>query len=64
VNETFARITLELPVHQTLALAQFARRVGWREIRMNSVDLEQAHEVRAAIEVLRKALAEEGFLAR
>jgi hypothetical protein len=64
VNATLARITLELPAHQTLALAQFLKRIGWTEIRANAVDLDESYEIRAALDVLRKALAEEGFAPR
>jgi hypothetical protein len=64
MNATITRVTFELPYHQTLALAQFVKRVGWTEIRANSRDLEEAHEVREALHRLQKALADEGFAPR
>jgi hypothetical protein len=64
MNATVSHVTIELPFHQMLALAQFAKRVGWTDIRANTIDLEEAHEVREALHVLQKALAEEGFAPR
>ena len=64
MNATITRITLELPVQQTLALAQFVKRVNWTEIRANAVDPEEAYLIRDALAQLRKALATEGFAPR
>lgn len=49
---------------QALALAQFAKRVGWQEFRGNAVDDAEAYTIRNAVDVLAKALAEAGFAPR
>ena len=36
---TSVNITCDLSDHQALALAQFVKRVGWREFRTNAVEL-------------------------
>ena len=47
-----------------LALAQFVKRVGWSEFRVNAVDDAEAYEIRAAVDALQRALAEAGFAPR
>lgn len=57
-------VTLELEPDQALALAQFAKRVGWLEMRACAVDDKEAYEIRAAFGVLAKALADAGYAPR
>jgi dissimilatory sulfite reductase (desulfoviridin) alpha/beta subunit len=57
-------VWLRLPDEEALALAQFVKRVGWSEFRQNAVDEAEAYTIRAAIDLLRKALAESGYAPR
>ena len=57
-------VVVRLPDSEALALAQFVKRIGWREIRENAVDNDEAYEMRAAIYKLQTALAECGFAPR
>lgn len=54
-------LDLDLNEDQTLALAQFVKRVGWSEIRQNAVDDEEAYLMRDAINELQRALARQGY---
>ena len=42
-------ITVELPLDQAEALAQFVKRMTWTEIRACAVDDKEAYEIRAAL---------------
>lgn len=53
-------ITVELPLDQVEALAQFVKRVGWPEMRACAVDDKEAYQIRAALAALAKGLAEAG----
>ena len=57
-------VTLELDSGNAWALAQFAKRVGWAEIRQNAVDDTEAYDMRDAIVALQRALAEAGVSPR
>lgn len=57
-------VILELEPNQALALAQFAKRVGWQEIRTCAADDNEAYEIRAALAALGKALAGAGYAPR
>ncbi len=46
------------------ALAQFAKRIGWTELRANAVDDAEAYLMRDSIEELSTALAKAGFTPR
>lgn len=46
------------------ALAQFVKRAGWSEFRTCAVDDQEASEIRAAIDLLAKALADAGIAPR
>lgn len=63
---TFERVSLVVDLSPDIAwsLAQFVKRVGWSEIRSNSVDDEEAEMIRAGLEYLRDALALSGFAPR
>lgn len=49
---------------QTLALAQFVKRVGWNEIRVNAVNDDEAYLMRDSISELQDALARIGYAPR
>lgn len=57
-------VTTELSDSQAMALAQFVKRVGWSEMRGCAVDDEEAYEIRAALEQLRRSLVEAGLSPR
>lgn len=57
-------IKLELTEQEALALAQFVKRIGWQEIRINAVDDNEAYCIRDAIAQVRSALSRQGFSPR
>lgn len=57
-------VSMTLPDRQALALAQLVKRIGWTEMRQNAVDDDEAYEMRDALGVLAKALAEAGYAPR
>ena len=60
-------LKLELPdisKEQTLALAQFVKRVHWDEIRRCAVDDDEANRIVSAIGKLQEALEAEGYAPR
>lgn len=57
-------VSMVLEPAQALALAQFVKRVGWSELRLNAVDDDEAYTMRDAIELLARALAEAGYAPR
>ena len=57
-------IHLELNDAQAWALAELVKRIGWAELRQNAVDDAEAYEMREAIEVLARALADSGMSPR
>lgn len=54
-------VHLTMTDSQALALAQFAKRVGWQEFRANAVDDAEAYAIRHAVDLLAKALSAAGF---
>ena len=61
---TSTTVTCELGAAQSLALAQFVKRVGWSEFRTNATDDDEAALIRSAVDVLQKSLAEAGYAPR
>ena len=57
-------IDLELNDREALALAQFVKRLGWNEIRINAVDDDEAYTMRSAINHLQTALSRKGYAPR
>lgn len=58
------QLEMELTKEAAWDLAQFLKRVGWREFRINAADDDEAYRMRDAAELVRKALAEKGFAPR
>lgn len=58
------QLQLDINKSQALALAQFVKRVGWVEVAQNSVDKDEAYEMIDALNLLAKALAQNGFSPR
>jgi hypothetical protein len=50
----------ELNYTEACALAQFVKRVGWDELRVNALDDAEAYQIRSAVEKLQTALAGAG----
>jgi len=63
-TEVLYPIDLSLTTAQAMALARFAKRVGWPEVRANSVDDDEAKETQDALDAVQKALAHAGFAQR
>jgi hypothetical protein len=57
-------VTFEVSENEAMALAQFAKRVCWSELRIRAVNDEQAYLISDGIAKLRKGLAESGFAPR
>ncbi|WP_336844494.1 DUF7706 family protein [Serratia nevei] len=57
-------VTTELTQSQALALAQFVKRLTWSEIQACAVDEDDTYEMRDAVNLLQKSLAEAGFSPR
>ncbi|BAO36981.1 TPA: hypothetical protein ACGD8A_004559 [Serratia marcescens] len=57
-------VTTELTQSQALALAQFVKRLTWSEIQACAVDENETYEMRDAVNLLQKSLAEAGFSPR
>lgn len=57
-------VTTELTQSQVLALAQFVKRLTWSEIQACAVDEDETYEMRDAVNLLQKSLAEAGFSPR
>jgi hypothetical protein len=58
------RVEFELTALEAWDLAQFLKRVGFREFRVNAADEDEAYRMRDAAEHVRKALAAQGFAPR
>jgi hypothetical protein len=54
-------LTLHVDEDDLWALAQFIKRAGWQEYRQNATDDSEAHRIRAGVDALQRALAEEGY---
>lgn len=57
-------VTTELIQSQALAPAQFVKRLTWSEIQACAVDENETYEMRDAVNLLQKSLAEAGFSPR
>jgi dissimilatory sulfite reductase (desulfoviridin) alpha/beta subunit len=57
-------LQVDLTDEQALALAQFIKRVGWREFRGNAVDDAEAYTIRTALDLVREELADHGYAPR
>ncbi|MDF9722833.1 hypothetical protein P4S07_024070 [Serratia marcescens] len=57
-------VTTELTQSQALALAQFVKRLTWSAIQACAVDEDETYEMRDAVNLLQKSLAEAGFSPR
>ena len=58
------RVEFELAAQEAWDLAQFLKRVGFREFRINAADENEAYRMRDAAERVRRALAQIGFAPR
>lgn len=58
------RIITDLPPQEAMALAQFCKRVGFNELRANSIDTDEAYVMQDSIAKLQKSLAEAGYAPR
>jgi hypothetical protein len=58
------RIELDLTAEDAWDLAQFLKRVGYQEFRVNAADDDEAYRMRDAANLVRKALAQSGFAPR
>lgn len=63
-NEPTIEIDIDLPADVAMALAEFVKRVGFNEIRVNAIDNAEAYRMLAAIERLQFALSQAGFSPR
>ncbi|CAI2010640.1 DUF7706 family protein [Serratia entomophila] len=57
-------VTTELSNSQALALAQFVKRLTWSEMRACAIDEDETYEIKDAVNLLQKSLAEAGFSPR
>jgi hypothetical protein len=60
------RVTIkpELTAREAAALAQFLKRVGFYEVRVNAVDDAECYLIRDALDEVRNALASAGYAPR
>lgn len=54
----------DITAAQAMALAQFVKRVGWNEIRVNAANDDEAYLMRDAISKLQDALSSNGYAPR
>lgn len=59
-----AIVTVTTELTQSQALAQFVKRLTWSEIQACAVDEDETYEMRDAVNLLQKSLAEAGFSPR
>ena len=57
-------INIEVNDEEAMALAQFVKRIGRSEIRVNSVNEEECYIIRDTIYKIQRALEEEGYSPR
>jgi hypothetical protein len=55
---------LSLSPDQAYVLAELAKRIGWSDVRRCSIDDDEAHQMLAAMEHVRTALAASGVRVR
>ena len=63
-SQTSVHIELYLTAEDAWDLAQFLKRVGYQEFRINAADDDEAYRMRDAANLVRKALAQSGFAPR
>ncbi|HHL2712873.1 TPA: hypothetical protein ACQ39K_004502 [Yersinia enterocolitica] len=61
---TGVTVTTELTESQAMALAQFVKRLSWSEMRACAVDEDETYEIKDAVGILQKSLADAGFSPR
>lgn len=61
---SLSRSGLNSPTAKPLALAQFVKRVTWSAMRECAVDEAECYDIRAAVEILRRAVAKAGYAPR
>lgn len=57
-------IQVRLPESQAMALAQFLKRIGWDEMRVNAADEMETYEIRSALTQIQNTLEAEGYAPR
>ena len=57
-------ITVELQGAEAAALSQFCKRLTWSEVLSCSEGIDEAHQIKHAIDKLQDALADEGYAPR
>lgn len=63
-TQKLVRVEFELTADDAWDLAQFLKRVGFQEFRVNAADDDEAYRMRDAANLVRKALAGKGFAPR
>lgn len=58
---TAVTVKTELTESQAMALAQFVKRLSWSEMRACAVDEDETYEIKDAVGILQKSLADAGF---
>lgn len=58
------RIEVPLSKAEAVALAQFLKRIGWNEIRVNALDDSDAYVMRDALRHVQMALVDQGYAPR
>jgi hypothetical protein len=64
MTDQMVSVSVVLVHTEAVALAQFVKRVGWSEMRVNAVDDQETCDIRAAIQSLRTAISEAGLAPR
>ena len=59
-----SQLDIELDNVEAMALAQFVKRIGWRELRQNAVDDEEAYLMQGSVSKLQNAMANAGYAPR
>ncbi|GCZ39466.1 TPA: hypothetical protein ACOEHN_003905 [Enterobacter kobei] len=62
--EGIEKLSLRLDENETMALAQFVKRLSWSDLRGCAVNDDEAWVMKSAIDKLQRALGEEGYAPR
>ncbi|AGQ76197.1 TPA: hypothetical protein I8385_003328 [Citrobacter freundii] len=62
--EGIETLSLQLDENETMALAQFVKRLSWSDLRGCAVNDEEAWVMKSAVDKLQQALREEGYAPR
>ena len=62
--EGIETLSLRLDENETMALAQFVKRLSWSDLRGSAVSDEEAWVMKSAVDKLQQALREEGYAPR